>query len=93
MALEDLIHEITTPFPSSPGVQVTTDVAETNTPIPAPSMTLTEGMDWEKELDMQRLLDTLSGFQPEIEDIDFSSALELQLGGWELPPPSEIEVF
>jgi len=56
-------------------------------------MTLTEGMDWEKELDMQRLLDTLTGFQPEIEDIDFSSALELQLGGWELPPPSEIEVF
>jgi len=49
-------------------------------------------LDWEKEIEMQRLLDSLTGVQPEVEDIDFSSALDLELGGWELPP-SKIGVF
>jgi len=49
-------------------------------------------MDWEREIEMQRLLDTLTGVQPEVEDIDFSSALEMELGEWELPL-SEIGVF
>jgi len=49
-------------------------------------------MDWEKELEMQRLLDTITGVQPEVEEIDFSSALEMELGEWELPP-SSIGVF
>lgn len=49
-------------------------------------------MDWEKEVEMQKFLDTISGVQPELEEIDFSSALELELGEWELPL-SEIGVF
>jgi len=46
-------------------------------------MTSSDGMDWEKGLEVQRLLDTLSGVQPEFEDLDISSALELELCGWD----------
>lgn len=49
-------------------------------------------INWERELEMQRLLDTITGLESEVEEIDFSSALELELGEWELPP-SEIQVF
>lgn len=52
-------------------------------------MTAKDGMEWEKELEMQRLLDTLTGVQSEYEDVDFSSALELELGRWE---PSSYEI-
>lgn len=48
-------------------------------------------MDWEKDVEMQRFLDTIIGVQPEMEEIDFSSALDLELGRWELPT-SEIGV-
>jgi hypothetical protein len=97
MAMEELLREIITPpSPCSPATslpdeilppsaQTTAGVATTTS---APMMT----MDWEKELEMQRLLDAITGAQPEVEEIDFSSALELELGEWELPP-SEIGVF
>jgi hypothetical protein len=97
MAMEELLREIIAPpspcssatsLPNetfSPSTQTTTDVATTTS---TPMMT----MDWEKELEMQRLLDTITGVQPEVEEIDFSSALEMELGEWELPP-SSIGVF
>jgi len=50
-------------------------------------------MEWEKELEMQRLLDAITGIQSEVEEVDLSSALELELGEWELGPCSEIGVF
>jgi len=49
-------------------------------------------MDWERELEMQRLLETFTGVPQEVEDIDFSSALEMELGEWD-HLPSEIGVF
>jgi hypothetical protein len=100
VAMEDLFREIIIPFPSSsseslpvsafsPAAQIITEAASSCASLPALSMTKSEGMDWEKEVEMQRLLDTLRGVQPEFEDIDFSSALELELCGWE---PSSYEI-
>ena len=54
-----------------------------------------EPVDWEGEVEMQRLLDLLPVVQPDVnesvddgnadeEPVDFPSALELELSGWDL---------
>lgn len=94
--MEELLREIIAPStsPSSPAAALPHETfppaAEITTDDPSASLMMS--MDWEKEVEMQKFLDTISGIQPELEEIDFSSALELELGEWELPL-SEIGVF
>jgi len=90
VAMEDLFREIIAPFPCSSSESLSANASsseaqiinDTTTSLPMSSMTTSDSMDWEKELEMQKLLDVLTGIQPEFEDVDLSSALELELGRW-----------
>ncbi|THH28389.1 hypothetical protein EUX98_g5807 [Antrodiella citrinella] len=79
--------------------------SQVTTPLAAPpliSIAAAEPMDWEGEAEMQRLLDMLPVVQPDQENfdgdadsdvVDFPSALELELCGWDInqliqPPPN-----
>jgi hypothetical protein len=94
IAMEELLREIIAPSnsPSSPAASLPVETIPPAAQTATDASTSTVISDWEKEVEMQRFLDTITGVQPEMEEIDFSSALDLELGGWELPT-SEIGVF
>jgi hypothetical protein len=87
IAMEELLREIIAPSssPSSPAASLPVETLSPAVQTATESSPSSVIMDWEKEVEMQRFLDTITGVQPEMEEIDFSSALELELGRWELP--------
>jgi len=96
--MEELLREIIAPSsPYSPTEALSHETFSPASQIPYDEATTTPAstsvtMDWERELEMQRLLETFTGVPQEVEDIDFSSALEMELGEWD-HLPSEIGVF
>lgn len=109
--MEDLFREILAPSPllSSAPVPIGITIEDapqppsTGAPVvsasPAPPM-----IDWEGEAEMQRLLEMLPDVATDVngdapsDAIDFPSALDLGLNGWELPltspaPSSAVAAF
>ncbi|TCD68270.1 hypothetical protein EIP91_011236 [Steccherinum ochraceum] len=106
MAMEDLFREIlaSPSIPSAslpagaPTGEITSSPQVTSTMAAPPLITIAaaEPVDWEGEMEMQRLLDLLPVVQPEVYDesgvdgdaeenvVDFPSALELELCGWDI---------
>ena len=87
--MENLFREILAPSPTIPATPLPTALtAETSSaaaPV-VPSALPDASLDWEGEAEMQRLLDMLPDVQPEIniDSVDFPSALELDLGSWNM---------
>ncbi|KAI0779478.1 hypothetical protein C8Q74DRAFT_1163676, partial [Fomes fomentarius] len=105
VAMDDLLREILAPSPVSPQVPLPAGPAPARsrsqsvseiklTPAPAAPVTPTlPEIDWESEVEMQRLLAMLPVVQPDATPLDtgagayqddFPSALDIELGGWDL---------
>ena len=90
--MENLFREILAPSPTIPAAPLPPALAaETTVATPAaapvvPSALSDASLDWEGEAEMQRLLDMLPDVQTEIniDSVDFPSALELDLGSWNM---------
>ena len=105
--MDDLFREILAPSPVSPQAPLPSGAAPTRSrsqsvseiklaPPPAASVTPTPALpeiDWESEVEMQRLLAMLPVVQPDAAPMDsgagspqddFPSALDLELNGWDL---------
>jgi hypothetical protein len=96
--MENLLHEILAPSPTLPSASLPDGSSNEVTPKSELSSSgaevikaLTEtSLDWEGEVEMQRLLDMLPNVQPEvstgldIDTVNFPSALDLDLSGWDM---------
>ena len=105
--MDDLFREILAPSPASPEAPLPAGVAPSRSqsqsvseiklaPVSAPAVnqpTVLPEIDWESEVEMQRLLAMLPVVQPDDTPLDtgagasqddFPSALDLELSGWDL---------